>query len=395
MFTSLHKQPKHFHNVNSSFDKSRTPFSSSTTTLNTNNTSNHNISLLSTNPISKTTTFHNYLHFNNNSLLHKNQQNENNNSKNTTLSFLKKSFLLSPSPSKPNNSNSSYSTISAYNSSGFPHNLKSKITAIINRKHPASSSSLSTNKVILNENENINEYSMYINSKQRFIKSKSTSDPNKTTHHNKSTTMTKLNDIHRLLCNSNNNSNSSNSFSNINALRNNIYDNKEKKLIKEKNAHVDVFNNKYNIRNVNKSLPYQRLEHMKKVIDLQIGSNIKHKIKSNNNHKRKGSVNENEFNENNRNNFLSKNILASTRELRIKNKIRMLNNFTIFPNYNTRKINNELRKKYVHNNLNIIGNIKDKITKNINESKQSEMSSPRTNKTKSELTEELTVDDIM
>ena len=391
MFTSLHKQPKHFHNVNSSFDKSRTPFSSSTTSLNTNNTSNHNISLLSNNPISKTTTFHNYLHFNNNTSLHKTNQNDIDNSKNTTLSFLKKSFLLSPSPPKPSNPNSScsISTITAYNSSGFPNNLKSKITAIINRKHPTSSTSLSsTNKVKLNE------YTTSINNKQRFIKSKSTSDLNNTnTHneHNTSATMMKLNGIHRLLCNNNNSncSNSlSNSFSNINVLRNNIYDkNKGKKLIKEKNTHVDVFNNKYNIRNVNKSLPYQRLEHMKKVLDLQIGSNIKHNIKNsnNNNHKRKGSVNESENNINNNNN-----ILASTRELRIKNKIRMLNNFKIFPNYNTRKINNDLRNKYINNNLNIISTIKDKITKNINESNQHEKSS-----SPPVITDELTVDDIM
>ena len=201
----------------------------------------------------------------------------------------------------------------------------------------------------------------------------------------------KLNGIHRLLCNNNNSncSNSlSNSFSNINVLRNNIYDkNKGKKLIKEKNTHVDVFNNKYNIRNVNKSLPYQRLEHMKKVLDLQIGSNIKHNIKNsnNNNHKRKGSVNESENNINNNNN-----ILASTRELRIKNKIRMLNNFKIFPNYNTRKINNDLRNKYINNNLNIISTIKDKITKNINESNQHEKSS-----SPPVITDELTVDDIM
>jgi hypothetical protein len=305
MFTSLHKQPKHFHNVNSSFDKSRTPFSSSTTSLNTNNTSNHNISLFSSNPISKTTTFHNYLHFNNNTSLHKNNINDIDNSKNTTLSFLKKSFLLSPSPPKPSNPNSSCNTttISAYNSSGFPNNLKSKITAIINRKHPTSS----TNKVKLNE------YTTSINSKQSFIKSKSTSDLNITnTHneHNTSTTMIKLNDIHRLLYNNNSSSNSlSNSFSNINVLRNYIYDkNKGKKLIKEKNTHVDVFNNKYNIHNVNKSLPYQRLEHMKNVLDLQI---VKHNIKSNNNHKRNGSVNESENNINNNNN--NKNILASTR----------------------------------------------------------------------------------
>lgn len=383
MFTSLHKQPKHFHNVNSSFDKSRTPFSSSITSLNTNNTSNHNISLFSSNPISKTTTFHNYLHFNNNTLLHKNNINDIDNSKNTTLSFLKKSFLLSPSPPKPSNPNSSCntSTISAYNSSGFPNNLKSKITAIINRKHPTSS----TNKIKLNE------YTTSINSKQRFIKSKSTSDLNITnTHneHNTSTTMIKLNDIHRLLYNNSSSSSNSlsNSFSNINVLRNNIYDkNKGKKLIKEKNTHVDVFNNKYNIHNVNKSLPYQRLEHMKNVLDLQI---VKHNIKSKNNHKRNGSVNESENNINNNNN--NKNILASTRELRIKNKIRMLNNFKIFPNYNTRKINNDLRNKYINNNLNIISTIKDKITKNINESNQHEKSS-----SPPVITDELTVDDIM
>ena len=144
-----------------------------------------------------------------------------------------------------------------------------------------------------------------------------------------------------------------------------------------------MFNNKYNIHNVNKSLPYQRLEHMKNVLDLQI---VKHNIKSNNNHKRNGSVNESENNINNNN----KNILASTRQLRIKNKIRMLNNFKIFPNYNTRKINNDLRNKYINNNLNIISTIKDKITKNINESNQHEKSS-----SPPVITDELTVDDIM
>ena len=397
MFTSLHKQPKHFYNANSSFDKSRTPFSSSATTSNTNSTSNHNMSLLSSNPISKTTTFHNYLHFNNSSLLHKNQLNESNTSKNTTLSFLKKSFLLSPSPPKPSNPDSSYGTISAYKSSGFPHNLKSKITAIINRKHPSSSTATTIHKALLNENDYTNEHSTSMNSNQRFIKSNSASDlrinkaknGNSNSSSNKSVTMTKLTDIHRLLCDSNS---SSVSVSNIHALRHNIYEsNKQRRFVRETNPHVDVFGNKYNIRNVNKSLSYQRLEHMKKVIDLQVESSVKTAKCSNHNHKRKGSVNESELHEGSMHRS-SKNIFTSTRELRIKNKIRMLNNFTIFPNYNTRKIDVELRKKYVNNNLNIIGSIKDKFTKNINDN---ELSSPRTNKTKSELTDELTVDDIM
>jgi hypothetical protein len=68
----------------------------------------------------------------------------------------------------------------------------------------------------------------------------------------------------------------------------------------------------------------------------------------------------------------------------------MLNNFKIFPNYNTRKINNDLRNKYINNNLNIINTIKDKITKNINESNQHEKSS-----SPPVITDELTVDDIM
>ena len=133
-----------------------------------------------------------------------------------------------------------------------------------------------------------------------------------------------------------------------------------------------------NNRLFNKSASCQRIDHMHRVINKELyGNNNTSFIKSNNNE-----------------------LFQLTNEGRIKTKIKEFYHFAIFPDYNARKIDVELKKVYAKNNLNIIGGIKDKFEQNKMEEmketqEQIEKKKAEAQKEKEELDIDIDVDDLI
>ena len=153
--------------------------------------------------------------------------------------------------------------------------------------------------------------------------------------------------------NSNNNNNNSNSNSNNNGLSKlKAPINTKCKYIQEVNPHVNMYDD---VRLLGKSTSCQKIDHLNRLINVQWKNGVpfqQHNEYSSSYH-----------NTNTTSNGLN-DLFYVTRDRRIKNKINDLTKFTIFPDYNVRKIDVDLKRQYAKNNLNIIGGIKDQFEEN-------------------------------
>lgn len=262
------------------------------------------------------------------------------------LSFIKKSFLFSKNPTYQLNKEDYF-----YDSDHLVNHIKNKIADIINRKtenrnEPSSSTSNATNiNGIADKKEDT-----------------------------KVTLISKVDEIKNLLYN-NDREKGKIKEKIDNASKNNVTSFKTKyNLVKDIYPHVDMYENK---KLFNKSASCQRIDHMHRVINLELN----------------GKTNQNNKNCN------GNNLFHITAEGRIKSKIRQLSNFSIFPDYNARKIDIELKKQYAKNNLNIIGGIKDKFEQNKKEADNEEIEKLQKLKEKlkenEELEEDINVDDLI
>ena len=134
----------------------------------------------------------------------------------------------------------------------------------------------------------------------------------------------------------------------------------------------------------NKSSSCQRLTHMRKLYNIPPHEAKSARIinvydifdKDNDYYNNRNNLNK-------ENRIHLKNIFKSTKQSIIKNKIRILSKFSIFPDYKVRKIDLELKKIYAHNNLHIIGGIREQLEQNIQ--KKEEKQTPSTTKLQNEL----------
>lgn len=139
------------------------------------------------------------------------------------------------------------------------------------------------------------------------------------------------------------------------------------KYVQEVNPHANLYDD---MKFFNKSASCQRIEHMSRLLGLPITEKVS------------------KFNSKNH----PEDLFKLTNEGRIKNKMVDLSHFSIFPDYNARKIDVELKKAYAKNNLNIIIGIKDKLEENKKERVEVEKKEIIT---KEELNEDINVDDLI
>ena len=158
------------------------------------------------------------------------------------------------------------------------------------------------------------------------------------------------------------------------------------RYIQEINPHVNMYDD---IRLLDKSTSCQRIDHLNRLMNLQ----FKYPIQSNAN----GYL----YTTSNKNNSVN-DLFRVTRENRIKYKINDLMKFTIFPNYNIRKIDIDLKRQYAKNNLNIIGGIQEQFEENKKqEMKQRQTHHNDTSQNKnetshhSELDEDIDIDNLL
>lgn len=266
------------------------------------------------------------------------------------LSFIKKTILFSKNPTYQLNKENNF-----YNSDHLVNHIKNKIADIINRKteHKNEPSSSTSNATNINGIPN-----------------------NKKKEDTKVTLISKVDEIKNLLYN-NDREKGKIKEKIDNASKNNVTSFKTKyNLVKDIYPHVDMYENK---KLFTKSASCQRIDHMHRVINLELNG---------------------KSNQNNKNyNGYTNNLFHITAEGRIKSKIRQLSNFSIFPDYNARKIDIELKKQYAKNNLNIIGGIKDKFEQNKKEADNEEVEKlqklKEKLKEKEELEEDINVDDLI
>ena len=154
----------------------------------------------------------------------------------------------------------------------------------------------------------------------------------------------------------------------------NLYQKKSNiSLIKNVNPHYNLYDSIKDIKQLDKSVSYQRIEHMKKIINKKKETNeifLKKYIDKIS----KGKDLDEQINEwlnenNNNNNNIYKNLFSNnSRDTRINNRLVDLKHFKIFPEYNKRKIDEKLQQKYINNNMTLLSKIKKEIIgkKNIN-----------------------------
>ena len=259
------------------------------------------------------------------------------------ISFLKKSFLIKPQCS----SNKSVFSLKD-NANTLCDELTNRINEMINKK---------------NENKNTND----------TISQKKENEQQEDKDTKKEEKYAKMNEIKNILSfqrekkNKNDDTNEKRS----------IFENKLKSrynIVKDIYPHVDMYDN---VRLFNKSASCQRIDHMHRVINKELyGNNNTSFLKGNND------------------------LFRLTNEGRIKTKIKEFYHFAIFPDYNARKIDVELKKVYAKNNLNIIGGIKDKFEQNKKEEEketkeQIEKKKAEKQKEKEELDIDIDVDDLI
>lgn len=121
------------------------------------------------------------------------------------------------------------------------------------------------------------------------------------------------------------------------------------KYIQEVNPHVNMYDD---VRLFGKSTSCQKIDHLNRLLNVQWKNGV--------------PIQHNEYSSsyNNTNTNGRNDLFYVTRDRRIKNKINDLTKFTIFPDYNVRKIDVDLKRQYAKNNLNIIGGIKDQFEEN-------------------------------
>ena len=265
--------------------------------------------------------------------------------KNSDISFLKKSFLIKPQGS----SNKSLFSLKDNNTNTLCDELTNRINEIINKK---------------NENKNTND---------NTITQKKENEQQEEKDIKKEEKNAKMNEIKNLLSLQREKKNKNEDTSE----KRSIFENKLKSrynIVKDVYPHVDMYDN---TRLFNKSASCQRIDHMHRVINKELyGNNNTSFLKSNNE------------------------LFRLTNEGRIKTKIKEFYHFAIFPDYNARKIDVELKKIYAKNNLNIIGGIKDKFEQNKKEEEketqeQKEKKMAEKQKEKEELDIDIDVDDLI
>lgn len=262
------------------------------------------------------------------------------------ISFIKKSFLFSKEQNYQLNKDDYF-----YNSDQLVNHIKNKIADIVNRKTENKNEPTSLTSNVTNINGITN------NKKDE----------------SKVALISKVDEIKNFLYN-NDREKGKIKEKLDNASKNDVTSFKTKyNLVKDIYPHVDMYENK---KLFNKSASCQRIDHMNRVINLELN----------------GRSNQN-------NNGYINNLFHLTAEGRIKSKIRQLSNFSIFPDYNARKIDIELKKQYAKNNLNIIGGIKDKFEQNKKEADNEEVEKlqklKEKLKDKEELEEDINIDDLI
>jgi hypothetical protein len=156
----------------------------------------------------------------------------------------------------------------------------------------------------------------------------------------------------------------------------NLYQKKSNiSLIKNVNSHYNLYDSIKDINQLDKSVSYQRIEHMKKKINKKKETNEiflkKYIDKISKGKNLDEQINEwlNENSNNDNNNSMYKNLFPNnSRDTRINNRLVDLKHFKIFPEYNKRKIDEKLQQKYINNNMTLLSKIKKEIVgkKNVN-----------------------------